>query len=103
MSCVIEKFCTGTVVTTKVAIVLPPGTVTALGTLAVGGFPLASVTTIPPAGAGQFRVTVPVDELPPTTLVGARLTELTAGPITPVALHVAPQSVLLKTADSVAA
>ncbi len=37
--------------------------------------PVASSTTAPPAGAAALRVTVPVEELPPTTLVGFKLTE----------------------------
>jgi hypothetical protein len=36
---------------------------------------LESVTLAPLAGAGPLKVTVPVDELPPTTLLGLRLTE----------------------------
>lgn len=72
---------TGTVVIGKVAVVAPAGTVTELATVA--DEPLeASVTTIPPVGAGPVRVTVPVDEAPPTTVVGLRVKALTVGALT---------------------
>ena len=65
---------TAFVVTVKVALVAPAGTVTLAGTVAAAVLLLASVTTIPPLGAGPLRVTVPVEVLPPVTLVGLRLT-----------------------------
>jgi hypothetical protein len=37
------------------------------------------MTTVPPAGAGQLSVTVPVDELPPCTRDGLRLMKLSVG------------------------
>jgi trimeric autotransporter adhesin len=52
----------------------PAGTVTLAGTVAAAGLLLPSVTTRPPLGAGALRVTVPVEELPPVTLAGLRLT-----------------------------
>lgn len=66
------------VLTLKVAVRLPVATVTLAGTCAAE---LLSerVTTIPGAGAGPFNVTVPVDELPPTTEVGLKPTELSIG------------------------
>ena len=66
---------TATVVAVKVAVVLPAATVTVAGTLAEA-LPLVSETTAPPVGAGLFSVTVPVELLPPTTLVGFTLTAL---------------------------
>ena len=65
------------VVTENVALVDPAGTVT-LGTTtwATPVLLLTRVTTAPPVGAGALRVTVPVEELPPMTLVGFRDTEL---------------------------
>ena len=66
---------TGDVVITNVAPVLPPGTVTLDGTLADDELSLSD-TVAPPAGAGAFRVTVPVELLPPATLVGLTAREL---------------------------
>ena len=63
---------TATVVTVNVAFVAPAGTVTlpTAGTLATAALLLESVTTIPPAGAADVSVTVPVEDAGPTTLVG---------------------------------
>jgi len=58
------------VVTVNVAVVAFAATVTEAGTCAAALL-LDSVTTVPPAGAAELNVTVPVDvALPPTTLVG---------------------------------
>src|ERR1700693_2511008 len=40
---------------------------------------LVSITTAPPAGAGPFRITVPVEELPPWTVLGERLRSKSCG------------------------
>jgi hypothetical protein len=66
------------VLTIKVAARLPVATVTLAGTCAAE---LLSerVTTIPGAGAGPFSVTVPVEELPPTTEVGLKPNEPSIG------------------------
>ncbi|HZN79285.1 MAG TPA: hypothetical protein VFC01_06300 [Mycobacterium sp.] len=57
------------VVTVNVRLVAPEATVTLAGTLTA--LELSdSDTTAPPAGAAALKVTVPVEELPPATLVG---------------------------------
>ena len=63
----------------KVAVVPPPGTVTLAGTVAAPVLLLDSDTTAPPLGAGPLSVTVPLDELPPVTLDGLRLSEESVG------------------------
>src|SRR5262249_58903609 len=64
----------GGVVTGRWALAAPAATVTLAGTLAAAP-PLASVATAPPAGAAAVRVTVPLEGLPPTTLVGFKASE----------------------------
>src|SRR5947208_15849314 len=70
---------TGLVLTVKVALVALPGTVTLAGTLATPGLLLDRLTTAPPLGAGPLSVTVPVEELPPVTLGGLRLSVESVG------------------------
>ena len=53
-----------------VAVVAPAAIVTLAGTWATAVRLLESVTTRPPAGAGPSSVTVPVDGLPPCTVLG---------------------------------
>ena len=66
---------TDTVLTVKVPLVAPAAMVTLPGTVAALGMLLDSVTTAPPAGAAVVNVAVPVEALPPTTLVGFTDTE----------------------------
>jgi hypothetical protein len=73
---------TALVVAMKVAVVALAATVTLAGTCAAAVLLLESVTTAPPAGAGPFNVTVPVEEVPPITEVGLRLTELAVAAVT---------------------
>jgi hypothetical protein len=54
----------------NVAVEAPAATVTFAGTVAATVLPLESVTTAPPVGALPVRVTVPVEDVPETTLVG---------------------------------
>jgi hypothetical protein len=60
---------TTVVLTVKVALVAPAGTVTLAGSQAAPSL-TDSMTVAPPAGAGPLSVTVPVEEAPPTTVVG---------------------------------
>ena len=73
---------TGEVVTVKLALVDPAGTVTEAGTVAAAVSLLVRLTGIPPAGAGPVSVTVPVELVPPCTDAGLRLIELKAGGVT---------------------
>ena len=67
----------------KVAVVAPAETVTVAGTVAADVLLLASGTTAPPNGAATVSVTVPVEEFPPTTLVGFKeMEESTGGGVT---------------------
>jgi hypothetical protein len=78
---------TAEVVTVNVAEVAPARTVTVFGTETTA-LAVESDTTAPPAGAAGARVTVPVDERPPTIELGLTLTELSAGGVTAAGLIV---------------
>lgn len=73
---------TADVDTIKVAVFLPAATVTLAGGHAADGLLVPSVTTAPPLGAGPLRVTVPVDETPPSTVAGLRPSDDTTGGFT---------------------
>ena len=72
---------TALVVTVNVALVDPAATVTLAGVCAAALL-LDNVTIDPPVGAAALSVTVPVELLPPVTLVGLSVTEETAGGFT---------------------
>ena len=73
---------TEVVLTVKVALVFPAGTVTLDGTLAAPLL-LESITCAPPAGAAPLSVTVPVDDCaPPITVEGFNVSEETVGGVT---------------------
>ena len=61
---------TGVVVIVKVALVDPAATVTLAGTWAADVLLLCRLTLAPPVGAARFKVTVPVELLPPRTVPG---------------------------------
>lgn len=58
------------VVIVKLVLVVPAAMVTLAGTWAAAVLLLWIVTLAPPVGAARFKVTVPVELLPPTTAVG---------------------------------
>jgi len=64
------ELATAIVVTCTVARVSPAATVMLAGTVAAEVLLLDRETTVPPLGAGPLSITVPVDGLPPLTLVG---------------------------------
>jgi hypothetical protein len=67
------------VLTVKVVLVAPAGTVTLDGTRADGSL-LESATRARPAGAGPLNVTVHVEDCaPPTTLGGLNVSDATVG------------------------
>ena len=70
---------TEVVVTVKVALVAPAGTMILTGTLAAVELH-ESVTVPPPLSAGALKVTVPVTGAPPTTLIGFTDTVERTGP-----------------------
>ena len=69
---------TALVLTVNVALVAPATTVTLEGTRAAPLL-LESATVAPPAGAAPLSVTVPVEELPPVTVVGFSPSEARVG------------------------
>jgi hypothetical protein len=66
---------TGVVLMVKVVLVPPPAMVTLAGTLATAVLLLDNVTTAPISGAVPVNVTVPVEAVPPMTLVGRIFTD----------------------------
>src|SRR5262245_40362771 len=81
---------TGAVVTGKLALRAPAGTLTLAGTLAAAGWELARLTSVPPAGAGPARVTTPVTGVPPVRLPGFSVTSTGAGPPAPAGITDSP-------------
>ncbi|CAN5579232.1 hypothetical protein BH24CHL1_BH24CHL1_06170 [soil metagenome] len=71
---------TDVVVMLKLTLNCPARTLTLAGTVAAA-CESDSVTLRPPDGAAALRVTVPVEELPPVTLVGFTETDVSVGPV----------------------
>ena len=91
---------TPNVVMVKVADVLPAGTVTEAGTVAAVVLLLCRETLTPPVGAAPVSVTVPVEALPPVTLVGLTVTDVRltgAGATVKVAVCVEPNTPVIVT------
>jgi hypothetical protein len=70
---------TAVVVIVNVAVLAPAGTVTVAGTVADGSLDVSLTATEPPVATVPFRVTVPVDDVPPGTDVGLTVTALMNG------------------------
>jgi hypothetical protein len=88
---------TAMVVTVKVAVVAPAATVTLAGVVA-DALLSDKVTVEPPVGASPFKVTVPVEDVPPMTAVGLISTDASAGGVI---VRVAVRLVPLKDAVTV--
>jgi hypothetical protein len=82
------------VVAVKVALVAPAATVTLAGTC-TAALLLDRLTAAPPLGAAPLKVTVPVEEIPPVTAVGLKLSALTVGGAGGFTVRVAVCEVLL--------
>ena len=83
----------------NVPVVAPAAIFIVLLTVAAGELEL-KLTTMPPVGAAALRVTVPVAGVPPMTLVGLMVKELTViGLIVNVALTLAPSAVAVIVAE----
>jgi len=73
---------TALVLTVKVALAAPAGTVTLEGTLATAELLLKSATCAPPDRAGPLSATVPVEDCtPPITVVGFTVKEERVGAV----------------------
>ena len=68
-------------VTVKLALVAPAGTVTLAGRLAFSGRLLDRLTATPPSGAALASLTDPVAVAPPATLVGFTVSAVSAGKV----------------------
>jgi len=77
---------TGLVVTVKVVLLDPPGIVAVTGTWATVVLLLLREITAPDGGAAPFSVRVPVEDVPPVTLVGFKISELNVATVTVIVL-----------------
>jgi hypothetical protein len=82
---------TALVLMANVAVLFPPAaTVTVSGTIARAGLLLESLTTAPSAGTKPVILTVPVDALPPATILGSSVSEDRAAAGAPLMAKVRP-------------
>jgi hypothetical protein len=79
--CAVAVLSTAVVVTLNCALEDPAGTLTVAPTCAAA-LSLESVTLSPPVAAGPLNVTVPVEAVPPVTVVGATTMDVTVGGFT---------------------
>jgi hypothetical protein len=70
------------VVTLNVTLLEPAGIVAEDGTCATVVLPLTSETTAPDGGAAPFNVRVPVEDEPPTTVLGLKVNEVSEAAFT---------------------
>jgi hypothetical protein len=80
--CTVFLAVTAKVFTVALAVVAPAGIVKLAGTVATAVLELDKVTTAPPAGASPLSVTVAVELLPPGTLVGLSVIDVSAAGFT---------------------
>ena len=73
---------TALVVTVKVVLVEPAGTVTDAGTWAADILLLVSEITAPAGGAAPLSLKVPVESEPPVTVVGFKVREVRVATVT---------------------
>jgi hypothetical protein len=66
----------------KVALMDPAAMLMFSGSVATAALPLVSVMSAPPVGAGELRVTVPIDGVLPTKEAGVRVTDATVRGVT---------------------
>jgi hypothetical protein len=79
--CAVALLTTEVVVTLNCAVDDPAGTLTVAPTCAAA-LSLVRVTESPPTAAGPLNVTVPVEAVPPVTVVGESTTDVTVGGFT---------------------
>jgi hypothetical protein len=87
------------VVTVKVRLVAPAATVTVVGTVAAVELS-DSETTAPPEGAAALSLTVPVEDAPPTTVVGLNVSDVSVTDAARVMPRAAKSVVLPSVAES---
>ena len=73
---------TGLVVTVNVMLLAPAGMVAVAGTRATAVLLVLTATTAPEGGAAPFSVRVPVEDVPPVTVVGFKVTEVKEATVT---------------------